>query len=134
MTDASAPEGYNTSIPAKIMTPDRVDTRIGTLEFIDGFRESGGMPTVRRTARRPAGATAPGDDDVADLLTRAEALRERARGLTKLIAERVRGFDRELAAVADELETVTRDTVARSAGRGCQTLKRKCITSPSLTM
>ncbi len=37
MTDASAPEGYNTSIPAKIMTPDRVDTRIGTLEFIDGF-------------------------------------------------------------------------------------------------
>jgi chromosome segregation protein len=44
----------------------------------------------------------PGDDDVADVLTRAEALRERARGLTNLIAERGRGFDRELAAVADE--------------------------------
>jgi chromosome segregation protein len=44
----------------------------------------------------------PGDDDVADLLTRAEALRERARGITNLLAERQRGFDRELAAVADE--------------------------------
>ena len=44
----------------------------------------------------------PGDDDVADLLTRAEALRERARGLANLVAERHRGFERELAAVADE--------------------------------
>ncbi|MGH8977888.1 MAG: chromosome segregation SMC family protein, partial [Acidimicrobiia bacterium] len=44
----------------------------------------------------------PGDDDVADLLTRAEALRERARGVANLIAERHRGFDRESAAVADE--------------------------------
>ena len=44
----------------------------------------------------------PGDDDVADMLTRAEALRERARGLANLVAERQRGFDRELAAVADE--------------------------------
>jgi chromosome segregation protein len=44
----------------------------------------------------------PGDDDVADLLARTEALRERARGLTNLIAERRRSFDRELAAVADE--------------------------------
>jgi len=34
------------------------------VEFTDGFRESGGMPTVRRAARRPAGAAAPGDDDV----------------------------------------------------------------------
>jgi chromosome segregation protein len=44
----------------------------------------------------------PGDDDVADMLTRAEALRERARGLANLLTERQRGFDRELAAVADE--------------------------------
>jgi chromosome segregation protein len=44
----------------------------------------------------------PGDDDVADLLTRAEALRERARGLANLVAERQRGYERELAAVADE--------------------------------
>jgi hypothetical protein len=29
--------GYNTPIPAKIMTPDRVETRIGTLEFFDGL-------------------------------------------------------------------------------------------------
>ncbi len=38
-TSASAdiPNGYNTSIPSKIMTPDRVQTRIGTLEFTDGF-------------------------------------------------------------------------------------------------
>ena len=29
--------GYNTKIPEYIMTPDRVDTRIGTLEFFDGI-------------------------------------------------------------------------------------------------
>ncbi|MCM2374385.1 DUF1254 domain-containing protein [Aporhodopirellula aestuarii] len=28
--------GYNYPIPAKVMTPDRVETRIGTLEFFDG--------------------------------------------------------------------------------------------------
>jgi hypothetical protein len=31
------PPGYNTAIPSKIMTPDRVETRLGTLEFTDGF-------------------------------------------------------------------------------------------------
>ena len=44
----------------------------------------------------------PGDDDVADLLARTEALRERSRGLVNLVTERRRGLDRELAAVADE--------------------------------
>ena len=29
--------GYNTHIPESIMTPDRVETRLGTLEFFDGF-------------------------------------------------------------------------------------------------
>lgn len=29
--------GYNHKIPAQIMTPDRVETRIGTLEFFDGM-------------------------------------------------------------------------------------------------
>lgn len=29
--------GYNHKIPEKIMTPDRVDTRIGSLEFFDGM-------------------------------------------------------------------------------------------------
>jgi len=29
--------GYNTKIPASIMTPDKVETRIGTLEFFDGI-------------------------------------------------------------------------------------------------
>jgi len=29
--------GYNTSIPESIMTPDKVKTRIGTLEFFDGI-------------------------------------------------------------------------------------------------
>jgi hypothetical protein len=31
------PEGYNTAIPSSIMTPDKVETRIGTLEFFDGI-------------------------------------------------------------------------------------------------
>src|SRR3954454_16290829 len=44
----------------------------------------------------------PGDDDVADMLARTEALRERSRGLVNLVTERTRGLERELAAVADE--------------------------------
>ncbi len=44
----------------------------------------------------------PGGDDVADLLTRTEALRERTRGVANLVAERRRGLERELTAVADE--------------------------------
>src|SRR5262249_45163909 len=43
-----------------------------------------------------------GDDDVADVLARTEALRERSRGLVNLVTERGRSLDRELAAVADE--------------------------------
>ncbi len=34
------------------------------VEFSGGFRESGSMPTVRRAARRPAGAASSGDEDV----------------------------------------------------------------------
>lgn len=33
---ADIPAGYNTPIPPSIMTPDRVDTRLGQLEFVDG--------------------------------------------------------------------------------------------------
>jgi hypothetical protein len=36
---------FNTPIPAKIMTPDRVSTRLGTLEFFDG------MPTEATAAK-----------------------------------------------------------------------------------
>lgn len=35
MTEARP--GYNTPIPESIMTPDRVETRLGTLEFFDGL-------------------------------------------------------------------------------------------------
>ena len=44
----------------------------------------------------------PGDDDVADVLARTEALRERSRGLVNLVTERGRSLDRGLASVADE--------------------------------
>ena len=37
MSDSRVPQGFNTPIPDKILTPDRVDTRIGTLEYSDGF-------------------------------------------------------------------------------------------------
>ena len=37
MSDTVKPVGYNTPIPAKAMTPDRAERRIGTLEFADGF-------------------------------------------------------------------------------------------------
>lgn len=47
MTDTldSISAGYNTPIPASITTPDRVDTRIGALEFVDG------IPTADTAAR-----------------------------------------------------------------------------------
>ena len=34
---AESTPGYNTKIPESIMTPDKVETRIGTLEFFDGI-------------------------------------------------------------------------------------------------
>ena len=34
---AQATEGFNNKIPEKIMTPDKVETRLGTLEFFDGL-------------------------------------------------------------------------------------------------
>ncbi len=46
--------------------------------------------------------SAMSDDSSADWLVRVEALRERARGLHALVAEKLRGVDRELAAAADE--------------------------------
>lgn len=36
-SDADTTPGYNTPIPPSIMTPDTVETRLGTLEFVDGF-------------------------------------------------------------------------------------------------
>ena len=48
VTSASAEKptpGYNTPIPESIMTPDKVETRIGTLEFFDG------VPTKQTAAR-----------------------------------------------------------------------------------
>jgi len=36
-SNAQPTPGYNTAIPSKIMTPDKVETRIGTLEFFDGI-------------------------------------------------------------------------------------------------
>lgn len=38
---AQVTPGFNNKIPSKIMTPDSVETRIGTLEFFDGFPTSG---------------------------------------------------------------------------------------------
>ena len=40
---AEVPRGYNTPIPASIMTPGVVDSRIGRLEFADG------VPTIETT-------------------------------------------------------------------------------------
>jgi hypothetical protein len=36
-TNADSTAGYNNVIPEKLMTPDTVETRIGTLEFFDGL-------------------------------------------------------------------------------------------------
>ncbi len=36
-TNGEPTPGYNTKIPESIMTPDKVETRVGTLEFFDGI-------------------------------------------------------------------------------------------------
>jgi hypothetical protein len=41
----STPPGYNTPIPSKIMTPDSVDSRLGSFEFHDG------LPTAETATR-----------------------------------------------------------------------------------
>jgi chromosome segregation protein len=58
-----------------------------------------------------------GADELADELVRAESLRERARGMATLIAEKRRGVVRELAAAADEgvVETLVADAVSLRA-------------------
>ncbi|MFZ4584866.1 MAG: chromosome segregation protein SMC [Acidimicrobiia bacterium] len=55
--------------------------------------------------------SAMGDDALSDMLVRAEALRERARGFNALLAEKQRGIEREMASVADEgvIETLVAD-------------------------
>ena len=61
--------------------------------------------------------TDAGHGDVADALVRVESMRERARGLSALLAEKRRGLERELAAAADEgvVETLVADAGALRA-------------------
>ena len=42
---ADATPGFNNEIPEKILTPDKVETRLGTFEFVDG------VPTVETTQK-----------------------------------------------------------------------------------
>jgi chromosome segregation protein len=58
--------------------------------------------------------TALGDDDLAEWLVRVESLRERARGVLALVAEKQRGVERELGVAADQgvVETLVADAVA----------------------
>ncbi len=60
---------------------------------------------------------AMGDDALADALVLVESMRERARGLDALVAEKRRGVDRQLAAAADEgvVETLVADAGALHA-------------------
>jgi chromosome segregation protein len=61
--------------------------------------------------------TDAGHGDLADALVRVESLRERARGLSALLAEKRRGLERELVAAADEgvVETLVADAGALRA-------------------
>ena len=46
--------GFNNRIPGKIMTPDTVETRIGTLKFVDGVPTAGDHAEGLRQPRLPA--------------------------------------------------------------------------------
>ena len=87
----------------------------------------GCAPSTTRCSTPSARSRCPGGDDVADLLARTEALRERSRGLTNLVAERRRGLERELAAVADE--GVVETLVAEAARTREQLARRRRATS-----
>ena len=80
----------------------RADARGDLAREEQDVRRSPPLARRERDRGRARALAVPGGDDVADLLARTEALRERSRGLTNLIAERRRGLERELAAVADE--------------------------------
>ena len=43
-----APKGYNTPIPVDVLTPDTVNTRIGTFNYFDGFPDDETMRKARR--------------------------------------------------------------------------------------
>ena len=42
------PKGYNTTIPEDVLTPNRVQTRIGTFNYFDGFPDDDTMAKARR--------------------------------------------------------------------------------------
>ena len=46
LASQDATPGYNTRIPESVLTPDRVDTSIGTLEFFDGLPDEATVRTV----------------------------------------------------------------------------------------
>jgi len=58
---AQATPGFNNKIPSKILTPDSVETRIGTLEFFDGFPTNG---TTQKVFDNLDEVLAHADDDV----------------------------------------------------------------------
>ena len=71
MSKTTATPNYNTAIPEQIMTPDTVETRIGTLKFFDGL---------------------PTDETVAESL-RPSRLSARRRGVPQLHPGHVDGSD-----------------------------------------
>ena len=46
--DNHIPKGYNTPIPVDVLTPDSVQTRIGTFNYFDGFPDDETMLKARR--------------------------------------------------------------------------------------
>ena len=61
--------------------------------------------------------TALGGDDISDDLVRSEALREKARGLASLLAERRRGIERERGALVDQALIASLESEAAELAR-----------------
>ena len=82
--------------------------------------------------------SALGDDALGDWLVRMESLRERARGLDALIAEKGRGVEQRLAAAADEgvVETLVADagTLREELAAIDADLDRAVADAPDVTM
>ena len=64
--------------------------------------QDAGRARHRGAGRRGRARSASGGDDLGDALVRFESLRERARGLAALLAERRRGIERERGAFVDQ--------------------------------
>ena len=98
--------GYNTKIPESIITPDTVETRIGTLKFFDGIptKETSALVYDNLDFLRgvESGADGPSDAEIDDLIARRmQAKRDKEWAAADAIRDRLKAAGILLEDTAD---------------------------------